>query len=41
MSFYPGVIHSESSIVTSQKYYLQSTDANKKRAVDGLDRLMG
>jgi len=30
-----------SSIITTQKYYLQSTDANKKKAVDGLDRLMG
>jgi hypothetical protein len=31
----------ESSIVTTQKYYLKSTDANKKKAVEGLQRLMG
>jgi len=30
-----------SSIVTTQKYYLKSTDANKKKAVEGLERLMG
>ena len=29
-----------SSIVTTQKYYLQSTDANKQKAVEGLDRIM-
>ena len=29
-----------SSIITTQKYYLKSTDANKKQAVEGLDRLM-
>ena len=28
------------SIVTTQKYYLKSTDANKKRVVEGLDRMM-
>ena len=29
-----------SSIVTTQKYYLQITDANRQKAVEGLDRIM-
>ena len=30
-----------SSIIVTQQFYLLSTDANKKKAVEGLDRLMG
>ncbi len=30
-----------SSVVTSMKFYVNSIDANKKKAVEGLDRLMG
>jgi hypothetical protein len=30
-----------SSIVTTMKFYVNSIDANKKKAVEGLDRLMG
>jgi hypothetical protein len=29
------------STITTQKYYLKSTDANKKKAVDGLEKMMG
>jgi len=28
-----------SSIITSQKYYLHSSDANEKRAVEELERM--
>jgi hypothetical protein len=30
-----------SSIITSMKFYVCSIDENKKKAVEGLDRLMG
>ncbi|HEG42425.1 hypothetical protein LCGC14_2908350 [marine sediment metagenome] len=30
-----------SSIVTTMKFYVNSIDENKKKAVEGLDRLMG
>ena len=30
-----------SSIVTTMKFYINSIDENKKKAVEGLDRLMG
>ena len=30
-----------SSIITSMKFYVNSIDENKKKAVEGLDRLMG
>ena len=30
-----------SSVLTSMKFYVNSIDANKKLAVEGLDRLMG
>ena len=30
-----------SSIITTMKFYVNSIDANKKKAVEGLDRLMG
>jgi integrase len=30
-----------SSVITSMKFYVNSIDENKKKAVEGLDRLMG
>jgi integrase len=30
-----------SSIVTTMEYYVQDVDENKKKAVEGLDRMMG
>ena len=29
-----------SSIITTQKYYLKSTDENRKKAVEGLEKMM-